>query len=172
LHQRHIELQGYRREDNLWDIEGHLSDVKDYDFGGMTKLTRAGTAIHDMWLRVTVDAGLTIVDAEARMVSRPYPGTCEEVTADYRKLIGLRIAPGFSNTVRRLLGGRSGCTHLTELVASLATTAFQTLAGERNALPADVQPPHLNRCHALDTRGAVVAEHYPRWYRANQEPLA
>lgn len=165
LHQRSLTLEGFRRDDGLWDIEGHLVDVKDYDFGGMTKLTRAGTPIHDMWLRITVDRDLTIVDALAQMDSRPYPGSCEQITPDYQKLVGLRIAPGFTNAVRHALGGTAGCAHLTEMVAGLATTAFQTLAGERNLMPEDIRPPHLDRCHALDSRGEVVREHYPRWYR-------
>ncbi len=165
LHQRRIHMEGFRREDGLWDIEGRLTDVKDYDFGHITEMTRAGTPVHDMWLRITVDRNLMIVDAAAHMDSRPYPGTCEQITPDYRKLIGLQIAPGFSNAVRRALGGIAGCTHLSEMVGSLATTAFQTLAGERNLMPETVQPPHLDRCHALDVRGTVVQEHYPRWYQ-------
>ena len=32
IHTRAIDLRGYRREDGLWDIEGHLTDVKCYDF--------------------------------------------------------------------------------------------------------------------------------------------
>ncbi len=166
IHQRRIVMEGFRREDGLWDIEGHLTDVKDEDFGHLTKLTPAGTPVHDMWLRITVDQSLTIVDAQAHMDARPYAGSCEQITPDYRKLVGLQIAPGFTNAVRRVLGGTLGCAHLSEMVGSLATTAFQTLAGERNLMPDDVQPPHLDRCHALDVRGAVVQEYYPRWYRA------
>jgi hypothetical protein len=164
LHRRNIELAGYRREDGLYDIEGHLSDVKDYDFGVVSQ-TPAGSPIHDMWLRITVDGSLRIVEAQAHMAARPYPGHCEHITPDYGKLIGLQIAPGFTNAVRGLLGGQSGCVHLTEMVASLATAAYQTLAGERSSQPQDAMPPHLDRCHALDTCGPVVQEFYPRWYR-------
>lgn len=169
LHQRALRLEGFRREDGLWDIEGHLTDVKDYDFETSHGAMPAGSPIHDMWLRITVDRGLTIVDAQAQMDSRPYPGACEQIVPEYRKLIGLRIAPGFTNAVRALLGGPAGCAHLTEMVASLATTAFQTLAGERNLLPSAVKPPHLDRCHALVSSGAVVRDHYPRWYRPGED---
>lgn len=170
MHQRSIRLEGFKREDGLWDIEGHLVDVKDYDFDTWRGICAAGTPVHDMWLRITVDRTLTIVDAQAHMASRPYPGACERITPDYRKLVGMRIAPGFTNAVRNALGGRAGCAHLTEMVAGLATTAFQTLASERSLLPSDVKPPHLDRCHALDTAGEVVREHYPRWYRPEDAP--
>ena len=32
LHTRSISYQGYRREDGLWDIEAHMTDVKSYSF--------------------------------------------------------------------------------------------------------------------------------------------
>jgi hypothetical protein len=32
LHRRAIEIQGYKREDGLYDIEGHLVDTKPHDF--------------------------------------------------------------------------------------------------------------------------------------------
>lgn len=170
LHRREIVMEGYRRDDGLYDIEGHLTDVKDYDFGHMTTLTRAGTQIHGMWLRITVDGTLTIVDAQAHMQARPYAGQCEQITPDYRKLVGLRIAPGFTQAVRSRLGGTLGCAHLSEMVGSLATTAFQTMAGERHLAPADVQPPHLDRCHALSVSGEVVRTFYPKWYRPVTPP--
>jgi hypothetical protein len=94
----------------------------------------------------------------------PYPGVCNEVTPDYRKLIGLAIRPGFTNQVRNRLGGIHGCTHLTELVSSLATTAFQTIAGQ-GMQPAGSKPFQLDRRHALRTDGPAVARFYPQWYR-------
>ena len=32
LHRRSILMQGYSREDGLWDIEGELLDTKDYGY--------------------------------------------------------------------------------------------------------------------------------------------
>ena len=32
LHTRALEFQGYRRDDGLFDIEAHLTDVKSYGF--------------------------------------------------------------------------------------------------------------------------------------------
>ena len=56
IHTRAIECKSYRRSDGLWDIEGHLTDVKAYpflnDFRGEVK---AGEPLHDMWIRLTVD---------------------------------------------------------------------------------------------------------------------
>jgi len=165
LHQRRITLEGYKRNDGLWDIEGHLTDVKDYDFGHVTKLHPAGEPVHDMWMRITVDASMVITDAEAFMAARPYQGECERITPEYKNLIGLRIAPGFTNSVRKVLGGTRGCAHLTEMVSALATVAFQTMANEMNEHSESVQPSHLDRCHALRTDGSVVQHYYPKWFK-------
>lgn len=164
LHRREITLRGYKREDGLFDIEGHLYDVKDVDFRVASGLRKAGEPVHSMWLRITVDHALHIVDAEAASDAMPYVGYCDAITPDYKKLIGLAIRPGFTNRVRELLGGTNGCTHITELIGSLATTAFQTIAGQGLQKP-DSKPYQLDRCHALRTDGAAVARYYPQWYR-------
>jgi hypothetical protein len=166
LHRREITLCGYKRDDGLFDIEGHLYDVKDVDFNVASGLRKAGDPVHSMWLRITVDQTLNIVDAAAASDAMPYVGYCDTIAPDYRKLIGLAIRPGFSNRVRALLGGTSGCTHITELVGSLATTAFQTIAGQGVMKP-DAKPYQLDRCHALRTDGPAVARYYPKWYRGD-----
>ena len=164
LHRRRIEIAGYAREDGLFDIEGRLIDAKDVPFsvGGETRAP--GEAIHDMWLRITVDRELRIVDAAASTDAMPYPGSCDGITPDYAKLVGLSIGPGYLRHVKERLGGVHGCTHLTELAASLATAAFQTFAGQ-GLMPSERKPPQLDRCHALDSRGETVARFYPKWYR-------
>ena len=165
LHHRNITMRGYKRDDGLFDIEGHLHDTKDFDFNLASGRRYAGDSIHSMWLRITVDAKLTIVDAEAASDAMPYPGHCERITPDYKQLIGLSIVPGFTEKVRARLGGISGCTHITELASTLATTAFQTFAGQGLDVK-DKMPFQLGRCHALRTDGPAVAEFYPRWYRS------
>ena len=32
IHKRSVECHGYERSDGLWDIEGHITDVKTHDF--------------------------------------------------------------------------------------------------------------------------------------------
>ena len=57
----HIECRGFRRADGLWDIEGHLTDTKTYDFDTQFRGTVAsGAPVHEMWLRLTVDDDLVI----------------------------------------------------------------------------------------------------------------
>src|SRR5688572_32742839 len=96
LHRRSIEIRGYRRADGLFDVEGHLVDTKPFDFKLAAGLRPAGEPIHDMWLRITVDRELKIVDAAAAMDGVPYVGDCDRIVPDCRKLVGLAIRPGYA----------------------------------------------------------------------------
>lgn len=166
IHTRAIELRGYKREDGLFDIEGHLVDTKPYDFKLAAGLRPAGEPVHGMWLRITVNRELVIVDAAAATEDMPYVGECDKITPHYRKLIGLAIRPGYHQKLKELFGGVRGCTHITELAGALATAAFQSMAGQGLQAP-DRKPFQLDRCHALDSHGPVVARYYPKWYRGS-----
>ena len=167
LHRRAIEIRGYKREDGLYDIEGHLLDTKPFDFKLAAGVRAAGEPIHDMWLRITVDKQLHIVDAQAAMDSVPYVGHCGEIVPAYKLLVGLAIRPGYSQRLKELFGGVRGCTHVSELAGALATAAFQTMAGQRVQDPAH-KPFQLDKCHALDATGPAVGRYYPKWYRGTQ----
>ena len=58
--------EGWQRDDGLFDIEGHLIDVKDHDVTLLSGVRPAGEAVHDMWVRVTIDRDYTIRDIEAQ----------------------------------------------------------------------------------------------------------
>lgn len=164
LHHRQIRVHGYARDDGKFDIEGHLHDSKAFDFKLQSGVRPAGEPVHSMWLRITIDCTLTIVDAEASTDAMPYPGQCGQITPEYKKLIGMAIRPGFSNQVKVLFGSTRGCTHITDLIGTVATTAFQTIAGQIQQDPESI-PFQLNKCHALAVNSPAVAEFYPKWYK-------
>lgn len=128
LHTREVRCTGWEREDGLFDIEGRLSDVRAFDTDDArgNAPRRAGEALHLMSLRLTLDAGFVIVAAEACSHQVPY-AECSLASAAYRQLVGMQIKAGFGKAVKALFEGERGCTHLTELIGPMATTAFQTL---------------------------------------------
>jgi hypothetical protein len=131
-----------------------------------TGARRAGQPIHEMWLRLTIDRHLNILDTTASSDAVPYPGGCESIAPAYKRLIGLNLARDFRKNVRRLFGDVRGCTHLTEMLAGFPTAAIQTFAGEMPEERADGRKPfQLDQCHALDTSGETVKKWYPKWYR-------
>jgi len=166
-HTRRVRYEGYKRADGLWDIEAHLTDVKNHDFHLMTGVRRAGQPIHEMWIRLTIDRGLNVVDATAASDTVPYPGGCETIAPAYRRLIGLNLRKGFRKAVSERLGGVQGCTHLTEMLAGLPTAAIQTFAGEQREEREDGRRPfQLDQCHALETGSETVKSLYPKWFRS------
>jgi len=66
LHTRRVRYEGYKRADGLWDIEAHLTDIKNHDYHLKTGVRRAGQPVHSMWLRLTIDRRLNVVDAAGK----------------------------------------------------------------------------------------------------------
>jgi hypothetical protein len=177
IHTRVVECRGFRREDGLWDIEGRITDVKTYAFGNHFRgEIPAGTPVHDMRLRLTVDDRLTIHEVEAVTEASPYE-VCPNVAPNFARLKGLRIRPGFQAEVRSRLGGTEGCTHLVELLVPVATTAYQTVFPYRERQRREQQkaegkprerpsrrPPLLDTCHAFASDGELVKRYWPDFY--------
>jgi hypothetical protein len=119
-----------------------------------------------MALRITIDRNLTILDAFASSDAVPYPGGCERIAPEYRKLIGLNLVRGFRKACHAQFGSVRGCTHLTELLAGLPTAAIQTFAGEMNEDGENGEKPfQIDQCHALESTTETVKTWYPKWYR-------
>jgi hypothetical protein len=129
-HSRAIRADAYERADGLWDIEACLTDVKSRDVALASGVRPKGLPIHELWLRITIDRKLNVVDAQASSAWVPYPGLCEAANPAYRALIGLNLFQNFRREAARLLGGTQGCTHLTELCAVLPSAAIQAFAGD------------------------------------------
>ena len=127
LHTRRVECQGFIRPNGLFDIEGRVTDTKAYPFDNHYRGTvEPGDPIHDMLVRITVDDRLTIVEAEAFSRKTPY-AICPLAALNFKRLVGIRIGPGYMRKVKDVYGRDQGCTHILELLYPLGTTAFQTV---------------------------------------------
>lgn len=166
LHNRDVTCRGYRREDGLWDIEGHLVDTKTYSFPNRHRgEVRSGEPVHEMWIRLTIDEDMVIHEAEASIEFGPY-AVCPDIVDRFRRLEGLRIGAGWTRAVGQRVGGVNGCTHLVELLRPIATTAFQTLVAARSKRPQNPneRPAWLDTCHAHASNSVVVKERWPQFY--------
>ncbi len=167
LHTRQIVCRGYRRADGLWDIDVHLCDTRDEPLQtfGRGKIP-PGEPLHEMWMRLTVDDQLTVIDLRASIEQAPYPACPHFPAGRFEKLIGKRIAPGWTARVRLALGGIHGCTHLVELLGPLATTAIQTVHAWRSESPDGHQhqprEDFIDSCHSLIADGEVARQLWPR----------
>ena len=172
-HTRVVTCHGYRREDDLWDIEGRIVDTKPYRFKNRDRggWIEADEALHDMSIRLTINIDLEVVDVDAVIDASPY-NYCKSANAMARNLVGLRIAPGWTDKSKRAMGLNRGCTHLTELLGPVATTAIQTIASERSrrseANSEQRKPAFLNACHTYADDSPVVKLQWPEHYRGKE----
>lgn len=165
LHLRRITYEGFQRDDGLFDIDAHLVDAKDHDFELLTGVRPAREAVHDMWVRVTIDRSFVVHAIDVRTDGMPYPDACDRIEPAYAKLAGANLISGFRKRLHETMGGIHGCTHVTELLGSLPTAAVQTFAGLQREDVAAGKPFQLDHCHALDTTSDTVRRYYPTWYR-------
>ena len=165
LHTRRVSYEGFQRDDGLFDIEGHLTDVKEQDYALLTGVRAAGDPVHEMWVRITIGPDYVVQAIEVQTDEMPYPGVCDEITPAYSALVGASLIRGFRKTLYDAMGGVRGCSHITELLAQAPTAAVQTFAGLRSENAGDAKPFQLDRCHALDTGKDTVRRYYARWYR-------
>jgi hypothetical protein len=168
MHLRDIQMRGYRRLDGLFDIEGRLTDRKTEPLairGGPT--VPAFDLIHDMTVRLTIDADYNVCEAIASSDATPYDA-CPAAAASLRHVVGLNVSAGWGRELRARLGGTKGCTHLLEILVSLGTVAFQTLVPFRRdkPVPADAngRPRQIDSCLAYAGDGQVVALVWPEHY--------
>jgi hypothetical protein len=165
LHLRRVSCEGFQREDGLFEIEGLLIDTKPTQLRLVNKEVPPGEPIHQMRVRLTIDGERRIVDASAYSEHHPYPD-CMEVEAGYRRLVGMRIEPGFTREAKRLFRGTQGCSHMTELLPLMASIAFQVLWADSDFTTVDPQgsaerSSPLGGCHALRLDGDIVRTYFP-----------
>lgn len=169
IHSRRIECHGYEREDGLWDIEGRITDTKSYSFENQDRgLVAAGQPIHDMRVRLTMTPDLEVVEAEATTEASPF-NVCPAITGRVAQLKGLKVARGWTEGVRKVLGKQLGCTHITHLlIGPMAAAAYQTIVPykykDKEAARPKVKPDVLDTCHALASDGEVVRDRWPQFY--------
>lgn len=197
IHQRKIHCEGFRRQDGLIEIDGHITDLRPFPYYGHWEGEVVdGAPIHEMWLRLTINQDKQIVDVEAAMDHTPFP-RCLDVNTHYKRLIGLNIGTGLNKQVFDRVGGVEGCTHVTGMIQIMATTLFQALASEaQRILPnregksdtallqdrirkvgaafansAEPGYPLLNTCYSHAANSPVVQKLAPEFYSATlQKP--
>lgn len=161
LHRRRIDFKGYERADGLFDIECTLEDIKGLDVPllGTGRVVPAGDPMHRMSIRMQVTAELEVVGIEAASDATPYD-VCPEATASLQSIVGLKIVAGWTEMVKRRLGGAKGCTHLMEMLVAMGTAAYQTVVPQlrsKGDVPAAFAVERkANTCYAYSTERPLM----------------
>ena len=168
IHQRRLDLRFFARSDGLFEAEGRLVDTKRQAFRRQlaTEDSPPGAALHDIVVRLVVDASLVVQEATASYAAAPF-GICPGGADALQRLRGQPISAGWNKRVRDLLGGVHSCTHIVEMLGTLASTVHQGMAPERLA---QINEPHneamrrskVDSCFAYAAHREVVARLWPQ----------
>jgi len=167
VHTRSIVCRSFRRADGLFDVDGRFIDSRPFDYHSPFRgECPAGSQLHNMQLRLTVDRQRHIVALEAAMPATPY-AYCPGVLPHFQRLVGVSLGKGFKKVLRERLGGTEGCTHVLALLEAMAAAAVQTFASAKHAprppgAPQPVQVFQLDAligtCHSYAEDSPVVAQ--------------
>jgi len=158
VHTREISIRTSDLGDHDILVEGSLIDHRNQprpiETSGESEL------VHHMVIRLKVKGPLMLIEqAEATMPHHPRK-ECPEMLPWIRNLEGLRIAPGYSMKVKKVIGGTKGCAHLTSLVIAMGESAVQGYwaAYERGRLGIreETIKKFINTCHLWKEDGPIV----------------
>lgn len=166
-------MRAYARDDGLFDVEAHLVDTKPFDtpHSATGAVRIAGQPVHDLWVRLTLDHSYVVKNVEAASDVTPFP-LCKQAEATIQIVVGDTVAGGWSSRVKQKLRGATGCTHLTEMLVTMATTAYQGIRAlkriERGEVGAQVVVP-VDSCYAYASDREVVLTYWPHLFRGVSE---
>lgn len=169
MHRRSIELNGYTREDGLFDIEGRITDFKAGPYETATdKVLAPGEPLHDMWVRLVVDESLKVHEVHATTDASPH-WSCPGAVEFLQRLCGLSLARGWRAAVSERLAGVEGCAHIKELLNVMPSAAFQSLTPVRRQRMAEqgtaVRPVMIDSCLAYSSAGPLVQKKWPEYFK-------
>ena len=140
LHARSIEVTTYDYDEQRIIVEGFLRDDRFQESHMMTGEKLPGGVIHHMSIRLLVNcSNLLIEDVDVDLISVPREA-CRETIGCLAPIKGLIITKGFTLKVKKLAGGKKGCTHLVELLLAMAPAAIQGYAAYQSKKPAVFDP--------------------------------
>ncbi|MBI9082178.1 MAG: DUF2889 domain-containing protein [Desulfobacterales bacterium] len=125
VHTRKIDMRTFETGPGAIVVEGTLIDDRLYATYPMSGERRPPGVVHHMTIRMhVVGPDLTIEAIEVAMPAVPRE-ECRETQSSLDRLLGMRIAAGFTEKVKAQIGGAAGCTHLTALLLAMAPAAVQ-----------------------------------------------
>ena len=160
VHTREISMRTSDLGDHTILVEGSLTDRR---YGtGRSEIADESDLVHHMVIQLKVRGPRMVIEqAEANMPHHPRK-ECPEVLPWIRNLEGLRIAPGYSMRVKKVIGGTKGCAHLTSLVIAMGESAVQGYwaaygtEGKRKGLSEQMIRKFINTCHLWKPDGPIV----------------
>jgi Protein of unknown function (DUF2889) len=82
--------------------------------------------VHDVHAEVEIlHPSLEIVAARSEVRNGPFTAVCNLTRPNMERLVGMRVARGFTQAARAVVGGADGCHRVSELIVEIAQAAYQ-----------------------------------------------
>jgi hypothetical protein len=164
IHKRKIEVSTYIYDGQRIIAEGFLKDDRFQDSYLITGEKFPKGVIHHMAIRLLVNcSNLVIEDVDVELIAVPRE-VCRETINCLAQIKGMTISKGFTLKIKKIAGGNKGCTHLVELLQTMAPAVFQGYATHLAQKPASFDSDQgkmilqflINTCHAWRENGPFV----------------
>ena len=167
---RSIEVSSYEQDNAKLVIEGELKDRHLNPYRLATGEKKPPGVVHHLTIRLLLDVRtFKIEDVEVRMLQVPHE-ECLRIEASLSPIKGLTVTNGLISKVKVLAGNVKGCSHLTALLSSMVSAAFQGLAAYYLQKPSGLEPIAdevlrllLNTCWSWRMDGPLVKEYQNKW---------
>ncbi|MFC1813477.1 DUF2889 domain-containing protein [Thermodesulfobacteriota bacterium] len=124
IHTRKIEISTYEFDEENIVVEGILKDdllIPIY----VSEKGRQPHSPHHMIIQIRIEcSSLTIQEVNVKMPTIPYDW-CKETSGSLDPIKGLKIEPGFTSKVKKILRESKRCLHLTTLLLAIVPTVMQ-----------------------------------------------
>ncbi|CAB5124917.1 hypothetical protein D3OALGA1CA_2828 [Olavius algarvensis associated proteobacterium Delta 3] len=125
IQRRSIDIASYGCDDDHIIICGELHDRRLIPTYTIDNQPRPPATVHRMRICMKVAMNsLAIEEIEAEVPAAPH-GECADIHHTVEEIKGLTLSPGFTAEVKKRIGGRKGCIHLTTLLLAMAPAALQ-----------------------------------------------
>lgn len=125
IQSRDIEITSYEYDATHIVVCGVLCDRRLVPTFSVDMQKREPATVHHMRICMKVNTDTFMIEEiEAELPETPHR-ECAGMYATIQRIKGLTLSPGFTSHVRKKLGGRKGCIHLTTLLLAMAPAALQ-----------------------------------------------
>lgn len=124
-HTRNIDISTYAVDEYHIVSKGSLKDVRMKDYYLFTGEKKDAGKLHDLSIVLLIKIPeMKIEDLEVILDSVPR-NDCRFIKKSLDPVIGMSLQGGFSSRVREVAGGSKGCTHLVNLIVTMAPAVMQ-----------------------------------------------
>jgi len=125
IHNRNMDIATYTWDDEHILLVGEFKEQRYVGYNNHYGEEIHAGVYHHMKIELLINIRtMTIVDLFVALPQVPRE-ECPAMVASLEPIKGLSIARGFSTKIRKLVGGRRGCTHLVSLLLAMAPAALQ-----------------------------------------------